>query len=90
MDFNPILRIIIGLCIFIFIAGFSTRKSSLLTKLICRGLGGGVLIWTVNIVLGIFSFACPVGLNGWTIGASTVLGFPGIVMLYVMGIYAMI
>lgn len=84
---NDVLLIIIGVCSFIFTAGFTTKRNNFPVRLVGRGISTGLLIWTVNMVLNLFSVNGPVGVNVLTLAFGTVLGLPGIVTLYAVGIY---
>lgn len=84
---DRILLIIIGVCSFIFTAGFTAKRNSFSVRFICRGICTGLLIWTVNMVLPIFGVSSPVGVNVLTLVSGTVFGLPGVVMMYAVGIY---
>jgi len=90
MDINKILVLVIAVGLCIFLGGFVLKKSDFLWRMLFRGLAGSGFIWGVCMVAEYFQMHSPVGLNVWTASVSAVLGLPGIVMLYVMGIYARI
>lgn len=89
MEVNQILIGIILLGMIVFFGGFIVKKTSYLVKLALRGTVGGSCIWAVGMLLGFLGVQSPVGLNLITVAVSAFLGMPGILMLYVMGIYAL-
>lgn len=90
MDTNQTLIWIIAIGICVFLGGFVLKKTDLLWRFLLRGAAGGSFIWVVGMVLSMLQVQSPVGLNLWTAGVSAVMGLPGVLMLYVMGIYAVL
>lgn len=88
MDINQILIGVIVLGTVVFFGEFIVKKTQFFLKILVRGLTGGGCIWAAQLCLGFLGLPCPVGLNLWTVAVSALLGMPGVVMLYAMGIYA--
>lgn len=62
------------------------RKIDLILKCITRACIGAVLIYGVNMVLQYFGLAYLVGINGFTLFCSGILGVPGVGLLYAIRI----
>ena len=88
MDINEILLFIIAAGSCIFLAGFVLKKTDFLWRFLLRGVTGSSFIWIVCVVMSLFNLNSPVGVNVWTAGVSAILGMPGVLMLYVIGIYS--
>lgn len=85
MDTNTIIVYVACIC-FLFIFGrlFLVPIKSLL-KLVINSLLGGVLIYLINLVGGMFSFH--IGLNYITAIFAGILGIPGAILLVLLKIF---
>lgn len=90
MSQNQILLIIIGICLIVFIISLFIHQKEIILRWLIRGAVGGAFIFMVNLILSFFNIGSPVGVNFLTITTSSVLGSPGVVMLYIIGIYQML
>lgn len=77
MSSNLVVFICIGICVLILI-GVLFEKQVL--SLLINGISGGMVIYCVNGLLPAYA----VGINVLTLGMATVLGFPGVITLYVI------
>ena len=82
------LLIIVGVGILLVMA--VGKKMEWLLNLLMRGILGTVMIYFVNLGLAMFGISLGVGINGVTVLTSTILGFPGVLALYGIGIYRML
>jgi len=90
MTQNQILLIIIGICLIVFIISLFIHQKEIILRWFIRGAAGGAFIFVVNLILNFLNIGCPVGVNLLTITTSSILGSPGVVMLYIIGIYQML
>lgn len=58
------------------------RRFEWVLDLLIRGCTGMLMIYGINMILALFQQESPVGLNLVTIGCVSLLGFPGICLLY--------
>lgn len=77
-------------CMGILLVGAVRKKLEWLLNLVMRGVLGMVSIYFVNMGLAGFGISLGVGMNAVTLLTSAVLGFPGILALYGVGIYRML
>lgn len=74
-----ILVIISCICIFFIIGRIFIVPIKWIVKLILNSILGGILIWIINLIGGIWSFH--IGLNLWTSILVGILGIPGALLL---------
>lgn len=80
MDVNMSILVIIScICIFFVIGKIFIVPIKWITKVILNSILGGVLIWIINLIGGIWSFH--IGLNLWTSILVGILGVPGALLL---------
>lgn len=80
MDVNMSILVIIScICIFFVIGKIFIVPIKWIAKLILNSILGGVLIWIINLIGGIWSFH--IGLNLWTSILVGILGVPGALLL---------
>lgn len=77
-------------CMGILLVGAVRKKLEWLLNLVMRGVLGMVSIYFVNMGLAGFGISLGVGMNAVTLLTSAVLGFPGLLALYGVGIYRML
>ena len=61
-----------------------------LLTLVMRGILGTIAIYFINSVLGKMGISLGVGINAATVLTSGILGFPGLLALYGIGIYKLL
>ena len=83
-----LLLVIVGVGILLVTA--TGKKMEWLLNLLMRGILGTIMIYFVNLGLAMFGISLGVGINGVTVLTSTILGFPGVLALYGIGIYQML
>lgn len=79
--------LIVGACILVLLIGAVRRKVEWLLNLVMRSILGTVAIYFVNGALASVGISLGVGINAATILTSGILGIPGIVALYGIGLY---
>lgn len=83
--------IIIGACGMVLLILAVKRNSQLIMNLLHRGLSGTVLIFVLNYIMMAAGYpAVCVGLNPLTLLTSTILGFPGLILLFGIKIYGLL
>lgn len=87
---NKILIGIIGLCIILLVIGIVRHRMELLVNLILRMVMGIVGIYIVNEILAMQNIAPLAGINGITSITVGVLGLPGFLLVYGIGVYHML
>lgn len=70
--------------------GAVRRKMEWLLNMVMRGILGTIGIYFVNSALAAAGISLGVGINGFTALTMAILGFPGFVALYGIGIYQML
>ena len=79
--------IIIASCVVVLIVGAMKRKTEWLLNILMRGILGTIAIYFINNALSGFGIPIEVGINPVTVLTSGILGFPGLMALYGIGIY---
>jgi cytochrome c oxidase assembly factor CtaG len=90
MSQNQILLIVIGICLFIFVVSLFVHQKEIIFRWIIRGVAGGVFIFIANIIFNFLNIGSPIGVNLLTIFTCSMLGAPGIIVLYIVGFYQML
>lgn len=85
--FNSGTIIIIVACAVVLIVGAARRKAEWMLNVLMRGILGTIAIYFINNALTGFGIPIEVGINPVTVLTSGILGFPGVVALYGIGIY---
>lgn len=78
---------IVGACILVLLIGAVRKKVEWLLNLVMRSILGTVAIYFVNGALASAGISLGVGINAATVLTSGILGIPGIVALYGIGLY---
>ena len=90
MSERLLLMVLIGICSVIFIIGFIFKRMDILIRGAIRGITGSVVIYGIGFIMQAVGCVSLVGLNLWTAGVCTVLGLPGMVVLYVIAVLNML
>jgi len=81
---------IIGICLIVFIISLFVHQKEIVIRWLIRGVASGIFIFVINLILNFLNIGSPVGVNALTITTSSILGSPGVIMLYIIGIYQML
>ena len=79
--------IIIVFCALVLAVGLIRKKTEWILNILMRGILGTIAIYFVNEALLAMGIPIEVGINPVTVLTSGILGFPGVVALYGIGIY---
>lgn len=79
--------VIILACAVVLIVGAVRRKTEWMLNILMRGILGTIAIYFINDALSGMGIPIEVGINPLTVLTSGILGFPGVVALYGIGIY---
>lgn len=82
--------LIIAACAVVLLIGLVRSKMEWLLNVFMRGILGTVAIYFVNSALAAVGISLGVGINAVTVLTSGVLGLPGLLALYCLGIYRML
>lgn len=82
--------LIVSACVVVLLIGSLRRKSEWLLNIILRGVLGTISIYFINQILSAANISIEVGINPITILTSGILGFPGVLALYGIGIYRLL
>lgn len=82
--------LIVSACVIVLLIGSLRRKSEWLLNIILRGVLGTISIYFINQILSAANISIEVGINPITILTSGILGFPGVLALYGIGIYRLL
>ena len=87
MTHNQFLMIVILISSCFFIGSILLEQGGLVWTMIGRGSLGGLIIALVNEILSGFGFLIPVGLNPLNVMISAILGIPGLLAIYGIGLW---
>lgn len=87
MENNMGTMLIILACAGVLLIGAMRKKMEWLLNLVMRSILGTVAIYFVNSALAAVGISLGVGINAVTVLTSGILGIPGLVALYGLGIY---
>lgn len=79
--------LIIAMCAIILLIGLMRNKMEWLLNIVMRSILGTIIMYFANAALAVGGISLGVGINAVTILTSGILGFPGLVALYAIGIY---
>lgn len=79
--------IILAVCLIVLAIGALGRKAEWLINFVLRAVMGTVGIYALNYLLAARQLQVAVGINPFTVLTSGILGFPGLAVLYGIGIY---
>lgn len=84
------IALIVLACIVVLLIGTMRKKLEWLLNMAMRSILGVIAIYFVNTVLAAMGITLGVGINEITILTSGILGIPGLLALYGLGIYRML
>ena len=87
MNNNPGIILIVGACIVVLLIGAVKGKMEWMLNVVLRSIMGALVIHFTNMALAVVGISLGVGINALTILTSGILGFPGLLALYGIGIY---
>lgn len=87
MNNNPGIILIVGACIVVLLIGAVRGKMEWMLNIVLRSIMGALMIHFTNMALAVVGVSLGVGINALTILTSGILGFPGLLALYGIGIY---
>lgn len=79
--------VIVAMCALVLLIGVLKRKSEWLFHILIRGVFGTISICAMNQFCVWQGLQWSIGLNPATILTSTILGFPGVALMYGINIY---
>ena len=82
--------VIILACAAVLVIGAMRKRLEWLLNMIMRSILGTIAIYFVNSMLASVGISLGVGINAVTILTAGILGFPGLIALYGIGIYRML
>ena len=86
MSERILLIMLIGICSVVFVVGFILKRMDIILRGAIRGIAGSAGIYVIGLLMQAFGCVSLVGLNLWTAGVCTLLGLPGMVVMYVIAI----
>jgi len=89
-DFGMGTIMILGACAVVLFLGAARNKAEWLLNVLLRGVLGTVAIYFINQTLSRTGISLGVGINPITVLTSGFLGFPGVLILYGIGIYKLL
>ena len=87
MNNNPGIILIVGVCIVVLLIGAVRGKMEWMLNIVLRSIMGVLIIHFTNMALAVVGISLGIGINALTILTSGILGFPGLLALYGIGIY---
>ena len=78
---------ILAVCLIVLAIGAMGRKVEWLVNFVLRAVMGTVGIYAINYMLAARQFHVAVGINPFTVLTSGILGLPGLLALYGIGLY---
>ena len=87
MNNNPGIILIVGACIVVLLIGAVRGKMEWMLNIVLRSIMGSLMIHFTNMALAVVGISLGIGINALTILTSGILGFPGLLALYGIGIY---
>lgn len=82
--------LIVGACVLVLLIGAVRGRVEWLLNLVLRSILGTVAMYFVNSTLAGMGISLGVGINAVTVLTSGILGLPGLVALYGLGIYKLL
>nr|WP_318682742.1 pro-sigmaK processing inhibitor BofA family protein [uncultured Acetatifactor sp.] len=90
MEQNMGTMVIVLTCAAVLLMGAVRRKIEWLLNVVMRSVLGTIAIYFINSMLAAMGISLGVGINIVTILTSGILGIPGLLVLYGIGIYQML
>lgn len=81
---------IIGAAVLLFAISFLGKKAEWFLNLVLRSVFGVIFMYFLNWGIEILGFTVAVGINAATALTVSILGFPGILVLYGLAVYHML
>lgn len=78
---------IVAACVMVLLIGAVRGKAEWLLNIVMRSILGTIAIYFINGALASMGIALGVGINAVTVLTSGLLGFPGLIALYGIGLY---
>ena len=78
---------LVAICAIVLFMGVMKKKMEWLLNVLMRSILGTIVIYFVNTALASVGISLGVGINPLTVLTSGILGFPGLVAIYGVGIY---
>ena len=78
---------VVAICAVVIFMGAMKKKMEWLLNVIMRSILGTIAIYFVNLILAGAGIALGIGINPLTVLTSGILGFPGLIAIYGVGIY---
>lgn len=82
--------IIVASCTLVLLIGAFRRKKEWIINFILRSVAGTIAAFFINGFLVSQGLAIAIGINPITVLTSGILGFPGLIMLYGINLYALL
>lgn len=82
--------LIVGACVLVLLIGAVRGRMEWLLNVVMRGILGTVAMYFVNSTLASIGISLGVGINAVTVLTSGILGLPGLMALYGLGIYRLL
>lgn len=82
LSFEVVLFFALGLVVLYLVGWLLVAPLKFILKLILNGILGGIALFLLNLVGGLFGVT--IGLNPWTALIVGILGLPGVVLLYIL------
>lgn len=82
--------IIIGMCVIVLAIVAFRRRAEFFINFLLRGVIGTLAMYCANMLLAGSGLAIAVGINPVTILTSSILGFPGVLLLYGINFYKLL
>ena len=79
--------LLVSSCVLVLFIGAVRRKMEWLLNIVMRSILGTIAIYFINSGLAAMGISLGVGINAITILTSAILGIPGLLALYGIGIY---
>ena len=90
MNHNLGMIAIVIICVVLVLLAAIKRKAEWLLNLVMRSILGTLAIYFINGGLSVLGYSLGIGLNAITVLTSAILGIPGLLALYGIGIYQML
>ena len=90
MNHNLGMIAIVIICVALVLLAAIKRKAEWLLNLVMRSILGTLAIYFINGGLSVLGYSLGIGLNAITVLTSVILGIPGLLALYGIGIYQML
>ena len=90
MEKYIVMMLFVTACVIVLLFGAIRTKMEWMLNIVMRSILGTVAIYFINTVLTAVGISLGVGINALTILTSGILGIPGLLALYGIGIYQLL